>query len=505
MRRLTLPMMIGILCTLAPQVEAQSQWTSTSLISAPSRRSGASSVWTGSALFVWGGDLLSVSELNSGGLYDPVLDVWSPTTTTGAPTARFGASAVWTGSRVIVWGGEADGLFLDSGGIYDPATDSWAPMSNVGAPSPRDGHTALWTGERMIIWGGVDDPGPLDTGGIYDPSTDSWTPMSTVGAPSRRSTSAAVWTGSKMIIWGGSTLLAIAPGGAAFDPETNTWAPVSSVGAPPPMNGSTAVWIGSEMIVWGGNDLPYTAANEGGIYNPATDAWRPMTLLGAPEGRSGHLAVWTGARMIVWGGTGKIDSPESFPLLNNGGSYDPATDRWSPTPLVDAPIARTLPSAAWTGRTLLVWGGRIEASPYATNTGAQLAPTMPPVPSAFYTTPPCRVIDTRNPTGLSGGPAVGALSTRSFPITGACGVPSSAKAIAVNLTAVQPVAGGHLTLYRGDLPAAPPSSSLNFSPGRTRANSAVISLAGDGTGTVTLQNASAGSVHVVLDVTGYFE
>lgn len=140
-----------------------------------------------------------------------------------------------------------------------------------------------------------------------------------------------------------------------------------------------------------------------------------------------------------------------------------------------------------------------------TSTGAQLDPTMPPTPGAFYTASPCRLLDTRNPVGLSGGPALAALSTRSFPITGACGVPSSAKAVAVNLTAVQPAAGGHLTLYGGDLPAAPASSNLNFFPGRTSANSAVVSLAADGTGTVSLQNGSAGSVHVVLDVTGYFE
>jgi hypothetical protein len=48
-------------------------------------------------------------------------------------------------------------------------------------------------------------------------------------------------------------------------------------------------------------------------------------------------------------------------------------------------------------------------------------------------------------------------------------------------------------------------STINFSPGQNRANNAVLRLAVDGTGTIKVKNASAGTVDFVLDVNGYFQ
>jgi hypothetical protein len=48
-------------------------------------------------------------------------------------------------------------------------------------------------------------------------------------------------------------------------------------------------------------------------------------------------------------------------------------------------------------------------------------------------------------------------------------------------------------------------SSINFTAGVTRANNAAVPLATDGTGTIGVQNGSAGMVHLVLDVNGYFQ
>jgi hypothetical protein len=49
------------------------------------------------------------------------------------------------------------------------------------------------------------------------------------------------------------------------------------------------------------------------------------------------------------------------------------------------------------------------------------------------------------------------------------------------------------------------TSSINFVPGVIRANNGVVLLATDGSGGVAAYNSSAGTVHVVLDVTGYFQ
>jgi hypothetical protein len=48
-------------------------------------------------------------------------------------------------------------------------------------------------------------------------------------------------------------------------------------------------------------------------------------------------------------------------------------------------------------------------------------------------------------------------------------------------------------------------SSINFSAGVTRANNAIVPLATDGAGTIGVKNGSAGMVHFVLDVNGYFQ
>ncbi len=50
----------------------------------------------------------------------------------------------------------------------------------------------------------------------------------------------------------------------------------------------------------------------------------------------------------------------------------------------------------------------------------------------------------------------------------------------------------------------PGTSSLSFSAGQTRANNAVLGLATDGSGTFRVFNGSAGTVHVIVDVNGYF-
>ena len=122
----------------------------------------------------------------------------------------------------------------------------------------------------------------------------------------------------------------------------------------------------------------------------------------------------------------------------------------------------------------------------------------PPQPLAFYTVTPCRLVDTRNPDG----PALQAGALRTFALTGACGVPPTAKALSLNLTVTEPSAGGHLTLFPAGEPE-PATSSISFGSGQTRANNAVLKLSG--AGAVDVRAATAGAVHLIVDVNGYFE
>jgi IPT/TIG domain len=121
----------------------------------------------------------------------------------------------------------------------------------------------------------------------------------------------------------------------------------------------------------------------------------------------------------------------------------------------------------------------------------------------FYTLPPCRIVDTRDAAGPSGGPALAAGSVRSFPVAGSCGVPIDARAVAVNLTAVAPSAAGDFRIFPSGSPV-PPTSAINFRANLTRANNAVVALGAGGE--ISLRcDMPGGASNVVIDVYGYFQ
>jgi ELWxxDGT repeat protein len=124
----------------------------------------------------------------------------------------------------------------------------------------------------------------------------------------------------------------------------------------------------------------------------------------------------------------------------------------------------------------------------------------------FHPLTPCRLVDTRGPAGPSGGPALAANSSRAFPVTGVCLVPSTARAVAVNVVAVNPGAAGNLRLYPAGS-ATPNASVLNFREGRTRAGHAIATLGAGGGIAVRcdMPTGSAAASHLVLDIYGYFE
>jgi uncharacterized repeat protein (TIGR03803 family) len=132
-------------------------------------------------------------------------------------------------------------------------------------------------------------------------------------------------------------------------------------------------------------------------------------------------------------------------------------------------------------------------------------PTRTPNPLGYgyFSVTPCRIIDTRSPDGPLGGPALQAGASRDFTLAGACGIPKSAAAIAVNVTATEPGAPGSLTLYSAGS-ARPATSTINYGDGQTRANNATLSPNSNGTITVRC-NQGSGTVHFVLDVNGYFQ
>jgi N-acetylneuraminic acid mutarotase len=299
-------------------------WDTLNAGDAPTPRNGPA-VWTGAAMFVWGG-----TNDSTGGLDDPVGDAWQPTSLVGAAAPRRSHSMVWTGTQAIVWGGTAQSAAsVSAGGRYDPVEDAWTPTA-VGGPDRRQNQQAVWTGSLMIITGG--EASVPSYPWRYDPLLDSWTPTATDGAPQGAggtSGQSAVWTGSEMIVWGRLS-------SGRYDPIADAWTPVSTEGAPEPRYAHTAVWTGTEMIIWGGySPSGATRLKTGGRYNPAADAWEETATAGAPIGRALHSAVWTGSEMIVWGG----DVAFQLPPTASGSRYNPASNSWLLDPRI---LAATL-------------------------------------------------------------------------------------------------------------------------------------------------------------------
>jgi PKD domain len=127
--------------------------------------------------------------------------------------------------------------------------------------------------------------------------------------------------------------------------------------------------------------------------------------------------------------------------------------------------------------------------------------TVLPAGSAvfFYTVAPCRQLDTRSGSPISPG------GTLAVALTGTpCGIPSGATSVSVNAVVTQETGSGHLTIYPADK-TQPLASTINFNAGQTRANNAILPLSSDGTGGVNIYNGSGGTVHVVIDVNGFFQ
>jgi RHS repeat-associated protein len=146
---------------------------------------------------------------------------------------------------------------------------------------------------------------------------------------------------------------------------------------------------------------------------------------------------------------------------------------------------------------------------------AQEGPPTSPVPAApvpeasgltaadgfgFHSLVPARLLDSRTPTGGFGG-KLAAGANKDLTVAGQGGVPGSATAVIMNVTATGATAGSFVTVFpKGG--STPNASNLNFGVGQTIPNLVTVKLGVEGK--VTFANA-AGAVDVVADVVGYFD
>ena len=211
-----------------------------------------------------------------------------------------------------------------------------------------------------------------------------------------------------------------------------------------------------------------------------------------------------------------VNTVPATPTASNGGPYIEGDTIALSTPLVAGA------TYAWTGPNGFTSSVQNPTRPNATladagtysvtitvggcpsaagTTDVVVQPAIPP--GSYYAVTGCRLLDTR----LAGqGPPLSSGVPRTVVVAGSCGVPVDATAVSVNMTVVAPTDLGNLTAYPADA-AVPATSILNFGAGTTRGNNAIITLAGDASGAVAFRaviGGGTGTVHLVVDVMGYF-
>lgn len=175
-----------------------------------------------------------------------------------------------------------------------------------------------------------------------------------------------------------------------------------------------------------------------------------------------------------------------------------------------APTVPALRFAAGTGVSAQVWvpvgtDGSVTLRNDSTTPIALLADSVGYAgtgtgPGSYAPITPARLLDSKLGLGTRGPVAAG--GSVDVPVTGHADIPAGAAAAVVQVTVVDPTAGGWLTARpAGSPPVVSPSSQLNWSAGSTSSGQLLVPLSTSGA--LTVYNRGAAGVTLQVDVLGY--
>jgi hypothetical protein len=247
----------------------------------------------------------------------------------------------------------------------DPCGDrgpvgQWVKMSASGAPPSIHNQgwldsASLWTAGRMVV---VLRKNGVWSGNAFDPCANAWAPIPEM----RELVRSEAWLGDGK----DRPFVASHANGSddgwervmVWDSTVKKYVTIQS--APPltPRGHYAVALLGRKLLVWGGWAIRSGGAQgDGAVLDLARKSWKKISSVNAPSPRLDPTVAWTGKRLVVWGGRFAAWPPTSARTLADGAQYDPATDRWTPMAAENAPSARTEETVAWTGRKLVVVGG----------------------------------------------------------------------------------------------------------------------------------------------------
>ncbi len=235
-----------------------------------------------------------------------------------------------------------------------------------------------------------------------------------------------------------------------------------------------------------GSPITYTIVASNAGPSTATGATVADTVPAAITGVSWTCAG-AGGGTCAANGSGNINDTVNLPV---GGSVT-----YTLTGTVSPSAIGSLSNTA----TVTAPGGVTDPNP--ANNSATDTDTV--VALDYFTLTPCRVVDTRGGAPV-GGPALQGQETRTLPVAGNCFIPLTAKALSVNVTVTQASAAGNVRLFPAGQ-ALPLVSTINYVVGLTRANNAVVPLSASGAMAAYAEQPPSTTVHLIIDVNGYFE
>jgi hypothetical protein len=262
---------------------------------------------------------------------------------------------------------------------HDPRQGRWEALPKVGAPGPRR-HHQLTTAEQhamVILTGGCPD---VDTAcsnasnETYALSHDEWVQLPSM--PVGRGRHAAVWADENLIVYGGlrdglglgDAYILRSKANEENKEQKYEWWPLQLGVQTEGRFDPSVFWTGNSLIVFGGcAELRLGTCRrplmDGFVFTPLSDdptqgQWRKLTAPEHFEAREGMSVVWTGRYLIVWGGRRGTQVFSDGAILD----FESTNLKWQDLPRV-MPVGepgRFQHHAVWDGarhRMLLV-GGR---------------------------------------------------------------------------------------------------------------------------------------------------
>ena len=325
-------------------------------------RQGPVVAWTGQELLEIGGTEGNAAP-GAGAAFDPADNRWRRIAPVPGRVSTMAAASVWTGSRLFVFGGQPltyKTTLGSAAGLYDPASDRWAVTAT--APFGRGlSQPAAVRAGRLVVVAGVE--GSRVEVASYDAAAGKWRRQDPpLPAAHQALGIALVATADRVIIWslwgrmqqtgpnsftGYSGVDVRALAGGRWRDVTGGWPQHQTV--PPPLFTGRQILIPPGQIWCGACSHP-AGGQPGFLADP--DTLRITPLPRGPLDDTSPVMVWTGRAALAINPGAAISGPGGTVRPGDMAAWDPASGAWRRLPGAPGPLQDDA-TPAWTGRELL--------------------------------------------------------------------------------------------------------------------------------------------------------